>query len=116
VTPVKLLFNLKAQSHRCLRRSKRPGRPSDVVIFRFDRAEIEATTETVQATPQELKKTLTAMVAKLSPLDPLVKEAVADVVSKEGSASLSVAEVKETVEKAVKGCPRASPAEVERIG
>ncbi len=37
------------------------------------------------------------MVKKLSPLDPLVKEAVDDVVSKEGNTDLNKAEVKETV-------------------
>jgi cardiolipin synthase len=59
-----------------------------------------------QATPQELKQALKATVEKLSPLDPMVKEAVDDVVSKKGSASLSTKDVKETVEKAVKEAVR----------
>lgn len=42
------------------------------------------------------------MVEKLSPLNPLVKEAVREVVSKKGSAGLNKTDVKETVEKAVK--------------
>lgn len=59
-----------------------------------------------RATPKELKKQLKATVAKLSPLDPVVKEAVEDVVLKEGSASLNTREVKETVTKAVKEAVR----------
>ncbi len=62
--------------------------------------------ELLRATPKELKKTLKATVAKLSPIDPVVKEAVEDVVLKEGSASLNVKEVKETVAKAVKEAVR----------
>ena len=46
------------------------------------------------------------MVEKLSPLNPLVKEAVRDVVSKTGNASLNTKEVKETVQKAVKEAVR----------
>jgi hypothetical protein len=46
------------------------------------------------------------MVEKLSPLNPLVKEAVQDVVSKTGNASLTKTDVKETVEKAVKEAVR----------
>ena len=64
------------------------------------------TAETIQDAPHELKKTLKEMVEKLSPLNPLVKEAVKDVVSKKGSASLNTKEVKETVEKAVKEAVR----------
>jgi phosphatidylserine/phosphatidylglycerophosphate/cardiolipin synthase-like enzyme len=66
----------------------------------------KATAETIQDTPQVLKKTLKEMVEKLSPLDPVVKEAVHEVVSKKGSASLNKADVKETVEKAVKEAVR----------
>jgi len=66
----------------------------------------KATTETVQDTPQVLKKTLTEMVEKLSPLNPLVKEAVQEVVSKEGNTGLNKSDVKETVEKAVKEAVR----------
>ena len=61
---------------------------------------------TIRDVPHELKKTLKEMVEKLSPLNPLVKEAVKDVVSKNGSARLNVKEVKETVAKAVKEAVR----------
>jgi len=64
------------------------------------------TAETVQTTPQVLKKSLKEMVEKLSPLNPLVKEAVKEVVSKKGSASLNKTDVKKTVEKAVKEAVR----------
>lgn len=64
------------------------------------------TAETVRTTPQVLKKSLKEMVEKLSPLDPLVKEAVKEVVSKKGSAGLNKTDVKETVEKAVKEAVR----------
>jgi phosphatidylserine/phosphatidylglycerophosphate/cardiolipin synthase-like enzyme len=65
------------------------------------------TATTVQPTRQEMKKTLKAMVEKLSPLDPVVKEAVKEVVSKtDGSATLNTKEVKDTVEKAVKEAVR----------
>ena len=64
------------------------------------------TAETIQDTPQVLKKRLKEMVDKLSPLNPLVKEAVREVVSKKGSASLNKTDVKETVEKAVKEAVR----------
>jgi len=62
--------------------------------------------ETVQTTPQALKKNLKEMVEKLSPLNPLVKEAVKEVVSKKGSPGLNKTDVKETVEKAVKEAVR----------
>ncbi|NOT24733.1 MAG: phosphatidylserine synthase [Acidobacteria bacterium] len=64
------------------------------------------TAETVQTPPQVLKKSLKEMVEKLSPLNPLVKEAVKEVVSKKGSASLNKTDVKKTVEKAVKEAVR----------
>jgi cardiolipin synthase len=67
---------------------------------------VKATAEAIQDTPQELKKTLKEMVEKLSPLNPLVKEAVKEVISKEGSASLNKKDVKETVERAVKEAVR----------
>ena len=60
------------------------------------------TAETIQDTPQVLKKTLKEMVEKLSPQNALVKEAVQEVVSKKGNTGLNRADVKETVEKAVK--------------
>jgi cardiolipin synthase A/B len=64
------------------------------------------TEERSDATPQTLKKRVKKAVAKLSPLHPLVKEAVKDVVSKEGNESLNEKDVKETVEKAVKEAVR----------
>ena len=64
------------------------------------------TAETIKDTPQVLKKKLKDMVEKLSPLNPLVKEAVHEVVSKTGNTDLNKAEVKETVEKAVKEAVR----------
>jgi len=64
------------------------------------------TAETKRDTPQVLKKKLKEMVEKLSPLNPLVKEAVHEVVSKEGNAGLNKTDVKETVEKAVKEAVR----------
>ena len=53
-------------------------------------------------TVRALKKALKRTVEKLSPLDPLVKEAVEEVVSKEGSASLTVKDVKETAAQIVR--------------
>jgi phosphatidylserine/phosphatidylglycerophosphate/cardiolipin synthase-like enzyme len=64
------------------------------------------TAEAIGDTPQVLKKKLKEMVEKLSPLNPLVKEAVKEVVSKEGNTGLNKTEVKETVEKAVKEAVR----------
>lgn len=64
------------------------------------------TAATIQDTPQVLKKKLKDMVEKLSPLNPLVKEAVQEVVSNEGNTDLNKTEVKETVEKAVKEAVR----------
>jgi len=59
-----------------------------------------------QPTPRETKKKLKAMVAKLSTLNPLVKEAVGEVVSKVEGKPLDASEMKETVEKAVKEAVR----------
>jgi phosphatidylserine/phosphatidylglycerophosphate/cardiolipin synthase-like enzyme len=67
---------------------------------------VKATSETAQARPHEIKKALKGAVKKLSPLDPVVKEAVDDVVSKKGNAGLNTSEVKQTVEKAVKEAVR----------
>ena len=64
------------------------------------------TAEPIKDTPHVLKKKLKDMVEKLSPLNPLVKEAVQEVVSKEGNTGLNKADVKETVEKAVKEAVR----------
>ena len=67
--------------------------------------------ETVRATPRELKKTLKANMRKLSELNPLVKEAVREVVSKtDGSSTLNVKEMKDAIDKAVKEAVR------ERVG
>jgi cardiolipin synthase len=64
------------------------------------------TADAIQDTPQVLKKSLKEMVEKLSPLNPLVKEAVQEVVSKKGNTSLNKADVRETVQKAVKEAVR----------
>jgi len=66
----------------------------------------KATAAGAEPTVRALKKKLKATVKKLSPLDPTVKEAVNDVVSKKGSASLNKDEVKVTVAKAVKEAVR----------
>jgi phosphatidylserine/phosphatidylglycerophosphate/cardiolipin synthase-like enzyme len=66
---------------------------------------VKASEAAVQSTPRAIKKALKATVVKLSPLDPLVKEAVDDVVLDDGP-KLTVTEVKETVEKAVKEAVR----------
>jgi phosphatidylserine/phosphatidylglycerophosphate/cardiolipin synthase-like enzyme len=59
-----------------------------------------------QASPKAIRKAVKATVKKLTPLDPLVKEAVDDVVSQEGNAGLNAKDVKETVAKAVKEAVR----------
>jgi len=66
---------------------------------------VKASDAVARATPKAIKKALKATVVKLSPLDPLVKEAVDDVVLEDGPA-LTAAEVKKTVEKAVKEAVR----------
>jgi cardiolipin synthase len=66
---------------------------------------VKASEAAAQATPREIKKALKATVVKLSPLDPLVKDAVDDVVLEDGP-SLTATEVKKTVEKAVKEAVR----------
>jgi phosphatidylserine/phosphatidylglycerophosphate/cardiolipin synthase-like enzyme len=68
--------------------------------------------EDAQVTPREIKKKLKTMVKKLSPLNPLVREAVRDVVSKVGSKTLDSKEIKVTVEKAVKEAVRERVAEM----
>jgi len=68
--------------------------------------------EETHATPREIKKKLKRMVDKLSPLNPLVKEAVSEVVSKVGKDTLDSSEIKETVEKAVKEAVRERVAEM----
>jgi len=64
------------------------------------------TGEITQTTTRKIKRALKTSVKKLSPLSPIVKAAVHDVVSKKGSASLNTKDVKETVEKAVKEAVR----------
>lgn len=53
-----------------------------------------------------IKRALKTSVRKLSPLNPTVKAAVRDVVSRKGNAGLNTRDVKETVEKAVKEAVR----------
>jgi phosphatidylserine/phosphatidylglycerophosphate/cardiolipin synthase-like enzyme len=55
-----------------------------------------------EAKPKIRKKAVKAMVKELSPLNPIVKEALKEAVSEAGSASLNPQEVKETVKEAVK--------------
>ena len=66
---------------------------------------VKASETARQSTTKEIKTALKATVVKLSPLDPLVKEAVDDVVLEDGP-GLTVTEVKKTVEKAVKEAVR----------
>jgi cardiolipin synthase len=68
--------------------------------------------EDSQAATRQIKLKLKTMVKKLSPLNPLVKEAVSDVVSKVGSKTLDSKETKVTVEKAVKEAVRERVAEM----
>jgi cardiolipin synthase len=65
-----------------------------------------------QITQKEMKRNIKTMVEKLSPLNPLVKEAVSEVVSKVGSDTLDSDEIKETVENAVKEAVRERVAEM----
>jgi phosphatidylserine/phosphatidylglycerophosphate/cardiolipin synthase-like enzyme len=60
----------------------------------------------IQIPTRALKKRMKDAVAKLSPLNPIVKEAVKEVVAKAGPDSLDPKEVKETVEHAVKEAVR----------
>jgi phosphatidylserine/phosphatidylglycerophosphate/cardiolipin synthase-like enzyme len=62
--------------------------------------------EDVQAATREIKKRLKTTVTKLSSLNPLVKEAVSEVISKVGKDTLDSGEIKDTVEKAVKEAVR----------
>jgi len=62
--------------------------------------------DVTQPTAKELKLKVKATVKKLSPLDPMVKGAVDEVVSEKGNASLSTRDVRETVQKAVKEAVR----------
>lgn len=65
-----------------------------------------------QITPRETKKKLKAMVKKLSQLDPLVKDAVSEVMSKTEGKALDPGEMKETVGNAVKEAVRERVAEM----
>jgi cardiolipin synthase A/B len=76
-----------------------------VKVFEAD-WERKQVAEEAQVTPGQIKKKLKTMVEKLSPLNPLVKEAVSDVVSKLGTETLDSNKVKKTVEKAVKEAVR----------
>lgn len=67
---------------------------------------VELAAKAVQASPRALKAKVKKAVRKLSPLDPIVKEAVKDVVSKKGNTGLNATEVKVTVAKAVKEAVR----------
>jgi phosphatidylserine/phosphatidylglycerophosphate/cardiolipin synthase-like enzyme len=74
--------------------------------FQADWAATEFT-EVDVVTPEQLQKTLKAQMRQLSRLDPLVKEALNEVVSKtDGSATLTTKEMKNAVENAVKEAVR----------
>jgi phosphatidylserine/phosphatidylglycerophosphate/cardiolipin synthase-like enzyme len=75
----------------------------------WDRKEVAPDEE---VTPREIKRKLKTMVTKLSRLNPSVKEAVSEVVSKAGGKTLDAKEMKETVEKAVKEVVRERVAEM----
>jgi PLD-like domain len=59
-----------------------------------------------EAKPKGLKKAVKALGKELSPLNPIVKEALKEAASEAGSASLNPQEVKETVKEAVKEAVR----------
>ena len=59
-----------------------------------------------EAKLKDVKKSMKAMVKELSPLNPIVKEALKEAASEAGSASLNAQEVKETVKEAVKEAVR----------
>jgi phosphatidylserine/phosphatidylglycerophosphate/cardiolipin synthase-like enzyme len=82
-----------------------------IKIFESDWS-MKEVTEKSQITSKVFKKTLEGVVEKLSPLNPLVKEAVKEVVSKNGNAGLNSEEVKQTVQKAVKEAVRERVAEM----
>ncbi len=76
-----------------------------VLTFEADWAR-EKGGEDTQATTREIKKRLKTTVSKLSPLNPLIKEAVSEVVLKVGKDTLDSDEIKATVENAVKEAVR----------
>ena len=59
-----------------------------------------------KAKPKAFKKTVKALVKEMSPLHPIVKEALKEVASETGRAGLNPEEVKETVKEAVKEAVR----------
>jgi phosphatidylserine/phosphatidylglycerophosphate/cardiolipin synthase-like enzyme len=63
-------------------------------------------TQGSQAKPKVSKKVVKALVKELSPLHPIVEEAVKQVASETGSASLNMKEMKETVKEAVQEAVR----------
>lgn len=68
--------------------------------------ELKQVAADAQISTGEMKRKLKTMVKRLSPLNPLVKEAISDVVSKEGGKELDSSEMKTSVEKAVKEAVR----------
>jgi cardiolipin synthase A/B len=71
----------------------------------WERKEVEAK-QGSQAKPKVSKKALKALVKELSPLHPIVEEAVKQVASETESASLNMKEMKETVKEAVQEAVR----------
>ena len=66
----------------------------------------------IQVPISRLKKNMKTAIAKLSPLNPIVKEAIREVVSKVGKEGLDPKEVKTTVRKAVKEAVREQVQEI----
>ena len=62
--------------------------------------------ENPEATAKDLKRAVKSASAELSSLNPLVKEAIRDVVSKTGSEDLNREEIQQSIEKAVKEAVR----------
>jgi cardiolipin synthase A/B len=103
-----------------LRRAELDSRREVGVIIRVPRAvngliktfetdwarEVIEENQQVQAKPKIPKKTVETLVEELSPLNPMVEEAVKDAVSGAEGASLNRKELKETVKEAVKEAVR----------
>ena len=90
-----------------VRDSKVLSRLTDTFEADWSAKETIETAATLQAARHLLRKNLKANMKKLSPLDPLVRAALREVVSKtDGSATLTTKEMKDTVEKAVREAVR----------
>ena len=74
--------------------------------------EMKEAPDHIQVPTPKLKKRMKAAVKKLTPLNPVVKAAIKDVVSKTGVDDLPPQEIKQTVEKAVKEAVRETVQEI----